>query len=65
VLQIAEQTLSGRTLGAEEPVLAEWIMGEKIKDIEMPSEEEMSDIIVVDSLRNVDDLLRICKVFFP
>lgn len=55
IMQITKETLSGRTLGAEEPVLAEKIMGEKIADIEMPLEEE-TDVIVIDSMRDVDTL---------
>lgn len=34
IMHIAKETLSGRTLGAEEPELAERIMGEKIADIQ-------------------------------
>jgi len=57
VLQITPETLSGRTLGAEEPALAERIMGEKIADIEEPLEEELeTDVIRVDSTQDVDTL---------
>ncbi|KUJ23688.1 uncharacterized protein LY89DRAFT_679029 [Mollisia scopiformis] len=55
ILNITKETLSGRTLGAEEPELAERIMGEKIEDIQEPLEEE-KDIILVDSTRDVDAL---------
>lgn len=55
VLQITKETLSGRTLGAEEPRLAERIMEHKIADIQEPLEEER-DVILFDSLRDVDAL---------
>lgn len=53
IMHITIETLSGRTLGAEEPDLAERIMGEKIGDIEEPLEEE-NDVILVDSIHDVD-----------
>lgn len=53
ILHITEETLCGRTLGAEEPELAERIMGEKIADIQEPLQEER-DVILVDSLQDVD-----------
>jgi gluconate kinase len=53
VMQITKETLSGRTLGAEEPVLAEEIMEQKLAHIQAPLEEE-KDIILVDSTRDVD-----------
>lgn len=52
IMQITPETLSGRTLGAEEPGLAEWIMSEKVADIEEPAPEEIEeggDVILVDS----------------
>lgn len=55
VLHITEETLSGRTLGAEEPRLAERIMAHKVADIQEPLEEE-KDVILFDSLRDVDAL---------
>ena len=55
IMQITKETLSGRTLGAEEPELAERIMGEKVADIEEPLEEE-KDVIMIDSTREVDVL---------
>lgn len=55
ILHITEETLSGRTLGAEEPRLAERIMAHKVADIQEPLEEE-KDVILVDSLRDVDAL---------
>ncbi|KAK0702270.1 hypothetical protein B0H67DRAFT_394370 [Lasiosphaeris hirsuta] len=57
VMHITKDTLSGRTLGAEEPELVEKIMREKIKDIVEPLVEE-KDVILVDSLRDVDALFR-------
>ncbi|KAK3314504.1 hypothetical protein B0H66DRAFT_563055 [Apodospora peruviana] len=57
ILHITKETLSGRTLGAEEPELAERIMGEKVADIEVPLlEEQERDVIMVDSLKDVDAL---------
>ena len=53
IMHITKETLSGRTLGAEEPELAERIMGEKIADIQEPLEEE-KDVILIDSMRDVD-----------
>ncbi|KAH8881750.1 hypothetical protein GQ53DRAFT_754183 [Thozetella sp. PMI_491] len=55
VMHITEETLSGRTLGAEEPELAERIMGEKIADIQVPLEEE-TDVVLIDSMRDVESL---------
>ncbi|KAI3401730.1 hypothetical protein diail_9394 [Diaporthe ilicicola] len=55
ILHITEETLSGRTLGAEEPQLAERIMAHKVADIQEPLAEE-KDVILVDSLRDVDAL---------
>ena len=55
ILHITKETLFGRALGAEEPRLAERIMGEKIADIEEPLAKE-KDVILVDSMRNVDSL---------
>lgn len=55
ILHITEETLSGRTLGAEEPRLAEKIMAHKVADIQEPLVEE-KDVILVDSLRDVDAL---------
>lgn len=60
ILNITKETLSGRTLGAEEPELAEWIMGEKVADIEEPAPEEVEeggDVVLVDSTGgSVDEL---------
>ena len=53
IMHITKETLSGRTLGAEEPELAERIMGEKIADIQEPLEEE-KDVILIDSMLDVD-----------
>ncbi|KAM7205970.1 putative thermosensitive gluconokinase [Rhypophila sp. PSN 637] len=72
ILQITKQTLSGRTLGAEEAELAKQIMREKERDIEPPEESELlvefgkdhsensGDILVVESDdgRSVDELFR-------
>ena len=55
IMHITKETLSGRTLGAEEPELAERIMEQKIADIQEPLEEE-KDVILIDSLRDVDSL---------
>lgn len=55
ILQITKDTLSGRTLGAENPELAERIMEEKREDLREPEEEE-KDILVVDSMQDVDTL---------
>jgi gluconate kinase len=55
ILHITEETLFGRTLGAEEPELAERIMGEKIADIQKPFQEER-DVILIDSMKDVDAL---------
>ena len=55
IMQITNETLSGRPLGAEEPELAERIMREKRADIEEPMEEER-DVIIIDSMREVDAL---------
>lgn len=55
ILHITEETLSGRTLGAEEPRLAEKIMAHKVADIQEPLGEER-DVILVDSLQDVDAL---------
>jgi gluconate kinase len=55
ILQITKHTLSGRTLGAEEPELAERIMEEKVEDLEVPVEGER-DVIVVDSMQGIDAL---------
>lgn len=55
ILHITKETLSGRTLGAEEPLLAERIMAHKVADIQEPLGEE-TDVILVDSLRDVDAL---------
>jgi gluconate kinase len=65
VLQISPETLSGRTLGAEEPELAARIMAEKAKDIrEVGTDEEgeAGDVMVVDSLRDVDALFEEIRV---
>jgi gluconate kinase len=55
ILHITKDTLSGRTLGAENPELAERIMEEKREDLREPEEEE-SDVLVVDSMQDVDAL---------
>ena len=55
ILQITKDTLSGRTLGAENPELAERIMNEKAEDLREPEEEE-TDVLVVDSMQDVDTL---------
>ncbi|POS68547.1 hypothetical protein DHEL01_v213059 [Diaporthe helianthi] len=55
VLHITKETLWGRTLGAEEPRLAERIMAHKVADIQEPLKEER-DVILLDSLRDVDAL---------
>lgn len=55
VLYITEETLSGRTLGAEEQRLAERIMAHKIADIRGPLDKE-NDAILFDSLSDVDAL---------
>jgi gluconate kinase len=55
ILHITEETLSGRTLGAEEPELAKRIMGNKIADIQEPLAEELErDVMLVDSMRDMD-----------
>ncbi|KAK5656658.1 hypothetical protein OQA88_4638 [Cercophora sp. LCS_1] len=45
ILNITKETLSGRTLGAEEPELAEKIMAAKAADIEEPAEDE-ADVLL-------------------
>lgn len=55
VLQIARETLMGRTVGAENPELAMKILEEKAEDIRMPLEEE-KDVLVVDATQDVDSL---------
>jgi gluconate kinase len=55
IMHITKETLSGRTLGAEEPGLAERIMEQKIADIQEPLEEE-KDVILIDSMRDVNTL---------
>jgi gluconate kinase len=55
ILQITTDTLSGRTLGAENPELAERIMEEKAEDLREPEQEER-DTLVVDSMQDVDAL---------
>lgn len=55
IMQITKETLLGRTLGAEDPVLATKILESKIADIEEPLKEE-EDIIVIDSMLDVDAL---------
>jgi len=53
IMHITKETLSGRTLGAEEPELAERIMEIKIAAIQEPLDEER-DVILVDAMRDVD-----------
>jgi gluconate kinase len=55
IMHITKETLSGRTLGAEEPALAARIMEKKMADIEKPLEEE-KDVILIDSMQDVDTL---------
>jgi gluconate kinase len=55
IMHITKETLSGRTLGAEEPDLAERIMEQKIADIQEPLEEER-DVILIDSTQDIDAL---------
>jgi gluconate kinase len=55
IMHITKETLSGRTLGAEEPELAGRIMEQKIADIQEPLEEE-KDVILIDSMRDVNAL---------
>lgn len=55
IMDITEQTLLGRTLGAEEPQLAVRIMEEKKAAIEQPSREE-KDIVLIDSTQDIDTL---------
>lgn len=55
ILQITKETLSGRTLGAENPELAAKIMIEKVEDLREPLDEEI-DVLVVDSMQDVDAL---------
>jgi hypothetical protein len=55
ILQVTKETLSGRLLGAEEPELAEELLGEKIADIEEPLQDE-KDVILIDSSHDVDAL---------
>ncbi|KAK4443318.1 hypothetical protein QBC34DRAFT_362196 [Podospora aff. communis PSN243] len=65
VLWISEEVLEGRTLGAEEEALAGRIMMGKKRDIEMPGEEELvgrgGDVMVVDSLRSVEEMDGVVK----
>lgn len=56
IMRITEDALSGRTLGAEEPELAKRIMEQKIADIQEPLEEE-KDVILINSMRDVDSML--------
>jgi gluconate kinase len=60
ILQITRDTLSGRTLGAENPELAEEIMEEKAEDLREPLKEE-KDILVVESMQDVDALTLVIK----
>jgi gluconate kinase len=60
ILHITKETLCGRTLGAEEPELAERIMAAKLADIEEPAEDER-DVVLVNSLRNVDMLFDVIR----
>ena len=55
ILQITRDTLSGRTLGAENPELATRIMGEKAEDSRKSLEEK--DVLVVDSMQDVNALI--------
>jgi len=55
IMQITKEALSGRTLGAEDPVLAAKIMETKMADIEEPLMEE-ENTIVVNSMLDVDAL---------
>lgn len=55
ILQITKETLSGRTLGTEEPELAASIMAIKTSNIQPPLEGE-KDVITVDSMQDVDTL---------
>lgn len=55
ILQITTETLSGRTLGAEEPELAASIMAIKASHIQQPLEGER-DVIIIDSMKDVDTL---------
>lgn len=56
IMHITTTVLSGRTLGAEEPELAARIMAIKAGAIQDPLEEE-KDIILIDSMKNMDDVL--------
>jgi len=56
ILQITRETLSGRTLGAENPELAARIMAEKAEDLREPLEEE-KHVLVVDSMQDVNALI--------
>ncbi|KAF2669889.1 hypothetical protein BT63DRAFT_478125 [Microthyrium microscopicum] len=55
IMGISKETLSGRTLGAEEPELARRIMEQKMMDIEEPEGEER-DVLLIDSMRDVTGL---------
>jgi len=55
ILQITTDTLSGRTLGAEEEGDAVRIMASKAEDLRPPEGEE--DVLVVDSMQQVDALI--------
>ena len=57
VMNITQETLSGRTLGAEEAELAERIMSDKAADIALPLEEEQ-DVVLIDSMQDVDGLYK-------
>lgn len=53
IMHITTETLSGRTLGAEEPELAARIMATKASHIQEPLQEE-TDVIVIDSMKSLD-----------
>jgi gluconate kinase len=55
ILQITRDTLSGRTLGAENPELAARVMEEKAEDLRKLLEEK--DVLVVDSMQDVNALI--------
>jgi gluconate kinase len=55
IMHITKETLSRRTLGAEEPELAKRIMETKIADIQEPLEDE-KNIILIDSMRDINTM---------
>jgi len=60
-MNITSETLAGRTLGAEEPGLASHIMAVKVADLEKPDLVEETDVIELDSTKDVDKIFEEIK----